>query len=90
MAKTLKKWSKSQISLKKMAMAICRDVIGQLEKAQEIRHLTEAERRLIKDLKMRILGLVAFEKSRARQNSRLTWMRLGDTNTKKNSPYGKC
>jgi hypothetical protein len=37
---------------------------------------------LIKQLKARLLGLAAIEKSRARQKSRLTWLRKGDTNTK--------
>jgi hypothetical protein len=37
---------------------------------------------LIKDLKIRILGLSVLEKSRARQKSRLTWLRLEDANTK--------
>jgi hypothetical protein len=31
---------------------------------------------------MRILGLTAIEKSKARQKSRLTWLRLGDANTR--------
>jgi hypothetical protein len=34
-------------------------------------------------LKMKMLGLVAVHKERARQHSRLAWMRLGDANTKK-------
>jgi hypothetical protein len=37
---------------------------------------------LIKQLKARLLGLAAIEKSRARQKSRLTWLRKGDANTK--------
>jgi hypothetical protein len=32
--------------------------------------------------KNRILGLAAIEKSKARQRSRLTWLKKGDTNTK--------
>jgi hypothetical protein len=37
---------------------------------------------LHKHLKNRILGLAAIEKSRARQKSRITWMRKEDANTK--------
>jgi hypothetical protein len=33
-------------------------------------------------LKARILGLVAIQKSRGKQRSRLTWLRIGDVNTK--------
>jgi hypothetical protein len=63
-------------------MAICREVIAQLDKAQEFRILTAGERDLNHKFKMRLLGLAATEKSRARQKSRLTWMRKGDTNTR--------
>jgi hypothetical protein len=81
-AKALRKWSRNLTSQGKLAMAICREVVAQLDKAQENRVLSSAERNLIKDLKMRILGLTAIEKSKARQRSRLTWLRLGDANTK--------
>jgi hypothetical protein len=37
---------------------------------------------MIKMLKLRLLGLAAIEKSRARQNSRITWMKKGDANTR--------
>jgi hypothetical protein len=33
-------------------------------------------------LKARVLGLATIEKSRARQKSRLTWLRKGDVNTR--------
>jgi hypothetical protein len=57
-------------------------VIDQLEKAQETRVLTDGELSLTKLLKARILGLVAIQKSRAKQKSIVAWMRLGDANTK--------
>jgi hypothetical protein len=81
-AKALKIWSKSLIPHVKLALAICREVINQLEKAQEDRNLTSAEISLIRHLKKRILGLAVIQKSRARQRSRLTWMRYGDANTR--------
>jgi hypothetical protein len=63
-------------------MAICREVIAQLEKNQETRSLSNGERNLIKDLKSRILGLASIGKCRARQWFKVTWLRLGDANTK--------
>lgn len=63
-------------------MAIAREIIGQLETAMENRQLTQTEIQLIKQLKRRILGLAAVEKSRAHQKSRITWLRKGDANTK--------
>jgi 3-deoxy-D-arabino-heptulosonate 7-phosphate (DAHP) synthase class II len=78
----LRLWSRSLIPQGKIALAVCREVVEQLEKAQEGRQLTKGERNLIKTLKMRILGIAAIEKSRAKQKSRLTWIRKGDANTK--------
>jgi hypothetical protein len=81
-AKALKAWAKSLILFGKIVMAICREVVDQLERAQETRHLYLDEISLLKHLKQRILGLAPIEKSRARQKSRITWLRKGDTNTK--------
>jgi hypothetical protein len=63
-------------------MAICRDLIAQLETTLENRVLFAAERQLIKHLRLRLLGMAGIKKSRARQRSRITWMRQGDANTK--------
>jgi hypothetical protein len=81
-AKALRFWSKSLVSHAKLAMTICRDVILQLEVAQERRPLSLGEIELIRKLKLRILGLAAVERSRERQRSRVTWLRKGDANTK--------
>jgi hypothetical protein len=81
-AKALKHWAKSLIPQTKLAMAICREVIHQLEAAQENRQLSAAECDLITNLKHRILGLAAIEKCRARQKFRITWLRKSDANTK--------
>jgi hypothetical protein len=68
-----KTWSKSLISQGKMAMVICREVIAQLELAQESRLLIQEERLLSKKVKLRLLRLAANEESRARQSSRITF-----------------
>jgi hypothetical protein len=74
-AKKLRTWSKSFTSQAKVVMAICREVIAQLQKAQENRILIDTERNLVQLLKMRLLGLAAIEKSRAKQKSRITWLK---------------
>lgn len=81
-AKALRLWPKTLVPQGKLAMAICREVIKQLETAQEFRQLSAQEVQFIKQMKARILGLAAIEKSSARQKSRLTWLRRGDANTK--------
>jgi hypothetical protein len=80
-AKALRAWSKSLIPQPILAMAVCREIIHRLESAQESRHLSSEERQLLSTLKFRVMGLAAIEKSRARQKSRLTWLRKGDANT---------
>jgi hypothetical protein len=81
-AKALRAWAKSLTPYGKIAMAICREVVDQLERAQEARQLTSEEVALHMHLKSRILGLAAIERSRARLKSRITYLRKGDTNTK--------
>jgi hypothetical protein len=81
-AKPLQAWSRSLFPLGKVALAVCREVVQQLDKAQESRPLSTGERVLYKHLKARILGLAAIQRSRARQRSRLTWLCSGDANTK--------
>jgi hypothetical protein len=63
-------------------MDIYKEVIEKLEVDQEHRQLSERERLMIKQLKATVLGLATIQKSRARQKSRLTWLKQGDANTR--------
>jgi hypothetical protein len=71
-AKALTHWARHLIPLGKLASHICREVMGQLDKAQEFRAQTAEEMLLKQQLNNRIMGLAAIEKSRAQQKSRLT------------------
>jgi hypothetical protein len=62
----LSAWSRKLIPMGKMAYHICREVIGQLDIAQEHRALSVDEFELRKLLKNRLLGLAAIDRSRAR------------------------
>jgi hypothetical protein len=53
-----------------------------LEIAQESRQLSDAEIALRSELKIRVLGLAAVERSRRRQASRFIWLKVGDACTK--------
>ncbi|CAD6239585.1 unnamed protein product [Miscanthus lutarioriparius] len=83
-AKAIKRWKKDKIGDMRIQLAIVKEVLLQLEAAQEHRLLTAMELHLCRRLKSRSigLGLAAIEKSRIRQRSRLTYIRCGDTNTK--------
>ena len=80
-AKGIKRWKKDKIGDMRMQLAIVKEVLLQLEAAQEHRLLTAMELHLCRRLKARSTGLVAIEKSRIRQRSRLTYIRCGDANT---------
>jgi endonuclease/exonuclease/phosphatase family metal-dependent hydrolase len=81
-AKAIKQWKKTKIGDTALQLAIVNELILQLETAQEDRPLSLAELDLLRRLKARSVGLALIEKSRIRQRSRLTYIRLGDANTK--------
>ena len=81
-AKGIKHWKKDKIGDTRLQLAIVKEVLLQLEAAQEHRLLTGLELHLCRRLKARSTGLAAIEKSRIRQRSRLTYIRCGDANTK--------
>lgn len=71
----LKQWAKSKIGNNKMLMLAAKKLISILEVVQEHRQLSEEEIHLKQDLKQKLLGFATIEKIRARQQSRLTWIR---------------
>jgi hypothetical protein len=81
-AKALKIWSRKTVGNFKVQLAIIQTVLTFLEKAQESRQLSRDELEFRRSLKLKILGIVSVQKARAKQHSRLVWMRLGDANTK--------
>lgn len=80
-AKALKLW-RTNFSDWKIRWAILNITLANLERAQESRVLTQDELVFKRYLKSKALGLAALQKARARQHSRLTWIRKGDTNTR--------
>jgi hypothetical protein len=81
-AKALKIWRQKRVGNIKVQMAIIQIVLTLLEKAQESRQLSSDELFFHRQLKIKMLGLAAIQKTRARQHSRQTWMRLGEANTR--------
>lgn len=58
------------------------EIILQLDVAQEARLLSVEETELRHELKVRVLGLAAVERSRRKQSSRVTCLKEGDATTK--------
>jgi hypothetical protein len=70
-AKALRYWSKFLLPQSKIALTMCREVILQLETAQESRPLTHDECDFISKLKHKIMGLATIEKCWAKKNQEL-------------------
>jgi hypothetical protein len=66
----------------KIRWAILNITLANLDKAQEVRPLTQDELDFKHYLKTKSLGLAAMQKARARQHLWLTWIQKGDTNTR--------
>jgi hypothetical protein len=71
-AKALKIWRQKRVGNIKVQMAIIQIVLTLLEKAQESRQLSSDELVFRRQLKIKMLGLAAIQKTRARQHSRQT------------------
>jgi hypothetical protein len=80
--RTLKIWRQAHFSNWKIQSAILHIVLLELEKAQERRMLTADEMEFKKLLKAKAVGMAVVQKAKARQHSRLTWIRDGDSNTR--------
>lgn len=80
-AKALKSWSASNVSSVRSQLFIARELIAQLDAAQDTRALTEDERVLRKDLKRNGLGLASLARTIAWNRSKIRFMEEGDANT---------
>lgn len=73
--KALKQWATTKLGNNRLLMVAARKLIAVMECVQERRQLSEEEIELKQGLKQRLLGFAAIEKLRARQRSRLTWIK---------------
>jgi hypothetical protein len=81
-ARALRGWSKPLFSNARLQLHIANEVIFRLDIAQENRQLSNEEMTLRQDLKVRLLGLAALERSRRRQASRINYIKSGDACTR--------
>lgn len=78
----LRAWAKPLFSKARMQLHIANEIIFWLDMAQEDRQLSQEEIALRHDLKLRILGFAALERSRRRQASRINYIKVGDACTR--------
>jgi hypothetical protein len=80
--KALKKWHKEKVVANRRESEQAQQLVLQMDQIQDERRLTENEFQRRKEAKNRILALVVVKKIRLCQRSCLTWIRVGDANTK--------
>jgi len=81
-ARALQSWSMRKVGSVRLQLYMTREIIAQLDKAQESRMLTNDELAWRRDLKCRSLGLASLACTIARHRSRIRYLEEGDANTK--------
>jgi hypothetical protein len=82
LAKDLKRWNRTRIAALKKKSADTQQLVMHIDQLQDQRPLTNAEIQERKQAKGKIWGLAAVRKIKLRQRSRLTWIKVGDENSK--------
>jgi hypothetical protein len=81
LSRDLQSWSQKKIGHVIQQLQLARELVHQLEIAQDSRMLSSREEWLRRRLKGHVLGLSSLERSIARMCSRLHWLKDGDANT---------
>jgi len=81
-AKALKCWSAKHVGSIRFQLFAAREIVAQLDVAQESRPLSDEEHDLRKELKRESLGLASLARTIARQRSRIRFLGEGDANTR--------
>lgn len=79
--KNLQSWSHKKVGHINTQLGLARDVLHQLEIAQDARLLSNQERWLLHQLKRHSLARSSLQRTIARSRSRITWLSEGDGNT---------
>lgn len=81
-AKALRSWSMKNVGSVRLQLFMARELIAQLDAAQDSRLLTDEEWALRADLKRQSLGLASLARTTARNRARIRYLEEGDANTK--------
>jgi hypothetical protein len=82
MAHVLQSWSTRFVGSIRMQLAITKEVVLCLESAYDRRQLAMHEEELRRALKLKALRLASLQRTVARQESRILWLREGEAPTK--------
>jgi hypothetical protein len=78
----LKSWSDRTIGNIRLQLEVDKEVLHRLEQARDLRLLASHEEALRHLAQLKTLGLASLQRSVARKESRLLWLRGGDASTK--------
>jgi hypothetical protein len=81
-AKALQGWSAKKVGHVSSQLALAREILHQLEIAQDSRLLSPLEVWLLIGLKKHSLALASLKRTIARLRSRISWIKEGDANSK--------
>jgi lambda repressor-like predicted transcriptional regulator len=81
-AKALKSWSAKHVGSIRFQLFAARELVAQLDTAQDSRSLFDEEHELRRELKRESLGLASLARTIARQRSRIRFLGEGDANTR--------
>jgi exonuclease III len=79
--RALQSWSQKNIGHISSQLGLAREIIHQLEIAQDSRQLADRELWLLHSLKKHSLALSSLQRTIARVRSRINWLKDGDANT---------
>lgn len=82
LASELKSWAAKRIGSAREQLLMARSITLKLDQLSDRRNLTEQERTLRADMKLKCLGLASLVRNIARQQSRIRYLAEGDANTK--------
>jgi hypothetical protein len=80
-ARFLKSWSDHFVGNIHLQLAIAKEVLEKLKSAGNHRPLAQHEAVLRREMKFKTLGLSSLQRTTARQESRILWLREGDACT---------
>lgn len=81
-ARGLQRWSDKKVGNVKFQLALAREILHQIEIAQDSRELSAAELWLKNGLRKHVLALASLMRTIVRLRSRVNWLKEGDANTK--------